>query len=66
MNFIGSPELVIALALGGRLSFSPLIDELTACDGTRFKLNPPTIAGADHSLVTSCFLFFRENELGYY
>ena len=33
MNFIGSPELVIALALGGRLSFSPLTDELTASDG---------------------------------
>jgi aconitate hydratase len=44
MNFIGSPELVIALALGGRLSFSPLADELTANDGTRFKLNPPKIA----------------------
>jgi aconitate hydratase len=44
MNFIGSPELVIALALGGRLSFSPLTDELTAKDGTRFKLNPPKIA----------------------
>ncbi|MGA9154210.1 MAG: aconitate hydratase [Candidatus Nitrosopolaris sp.] len=44
MNFIGSPELVIALALGGRLSFSPLTDELIAKDGTRFKLNPPKIA----------------------
>jgi len=44
MNFIGSPELVIALALGGRLSFSTLTDELTANDGTRFKLNPPKIA----------------------
>jgi aconitate hydratase len=44
MNFISSPELVIALALGGRLSFSPLTDELTAKDGTRFKLNPPKIA----------------------
>jgi aconitate hydratase len=44
MNFIGSPELVIALALGGRLSFSPLTDELTAKDGTKFKLNPPKIA----------------------
>ena len=44
MNFIGSPELVIALALGGRLSFSPLTDELIANDGTRFKLNPPKIA----------------------
>ena len=41
MNFIGSPELVIALALGGRLSFNPLRDELTAPDGTKFKLQPP-------------------------
>ncbi len=44
MNFIGSPELVIALALGGRLSFNPLTDELTAMDGTKFKLVPPNIA----------------------
>jgi aconitate hydratase len=44
MNFIGSPELVIALALGGRLSFNPLKDELEASDGTKFKLNPPEIA----------------------
>ena len=35
MNFIGSPEMVIALALGGRLSFNPLVDELIASDGTR-------------------------------
>jgi aconitate hydratase len=41
MNFISSPEVVIALALEGRLSFNPLIDELTAKDGTKFKLNPP-------------------------
>ena len=44
MNFIGSPELVIALALGGTLSFNPLTDELTARDGTKFKLEPPKIA----------------------
>jgi aconitate hydratase len=44
MNFIGSPELVIALALGGRLSFNPLIDELTASNGTKFKLIPPKVA----------------------
>ena len=37
MNFIGSPELVIALALGGRLSFNPLIDQLTAPDGKEFN-----------------------------
>lgn len=41
MNFIGSPELVIALALGGRLSFNPLKDELTAPDGARIMLQPP-------------------------
>jgi len=41
MNFIGSPELVIALALGGRLSFNPLKDSLIAPDGSEFKLEPP-------------------------
>ena len=41
LNFIGSPEMIIALALGGRLSFNPMTDELTAADGTQFKLDPP-------------------------
>ncbi|RNJ80307.1 MAG: aconitate hydratase [Nitrosopumilus sp. H8] len=41
LNFIGSPEMIIALALGGRLSFNPMTDELTAPDGTKFKLEPP-------------------------
>ncbi|MGI0003514.1 MAG: aconitase family protein, partial [Nitrosopumilaceae archaeon] len=41
MNFIGSPELIIALALGGRLSFNPLKDSLVASDGSKFKLEPP-------------------------
>ena len=40
-NFIGSPEMIIALSLGGKLSFNPLKDELTAADGTKFKLEPP-------------------------
>ena len=44
MNFIGSPELVIALALAGRLSFNPLTDTLVANDGTKFMLNPPEAA----------------------
>ena len=44
MNFIGSPELVIALALGGRLSFNPLKDSLIAPDGSELKLQPPPIA----------------------
>ena len=41
LNFIGSPEMIIALSLGGKLSFNPLKDELTASDGTKFKLDPP-------------------------
>ena len=41
LNFIGSPEMIIALALGGKLSFNPLTDDLVAADGTKFKLEPP-------------------------
>ncbi len=44
MNFIGSPELVTAMALAGRLSFNPITDTLVASDGTEFKLNPPQLA----------------------
>src|SRR5918996_535227 len=44
MNFIGSPELIVALALKGRLSFNPITEQLIADDGTSFKLNPPPIA----------------------
>ena len=41
MNFIGSPELVVALGIGGRLSFNPLTDTLVGADGKEFKLQPP-------------------------
>ena len=44
MNFIGSPELVVALALGGRLSFNPLTDSLTDSDGNPFRLEAPVQA----------------------
>jgi len=44
LNFIGSPEMIIALALGGKLSFNPLKDELTAADGSKFKLESPKLA----------------------
>ena len=44
MNFIGSPEIIIALSLAGRLSFNPLTDELTGSDGKPFKLEPPKLA----------------------
>ncbi len=41
MNFIGSPELVTAFALAGRLSFNPLTDALVGADGKPFILEPP-------------------------
>src|SRR5450759_975366 len=44
MNFIGSPEIVTAFALAGRLSFNPLTDTLTGADGQRFRLEPPKVA----------------------
>ena len=43
-SFIGSPEIVVAYALAGRLSFDPARDELEAADGTRFRLEPPAPA----------------------
>ncbi|KAH7724492.1 aconitate hydratase [Aphelenchoides avenae] len=39
--FVTSPELVTALSLAGTLDFDPRKDELTAPDGTKFKLDPP-------------------------
>lgn len=44
MNFIGSPEIITALAAAGRLSFNPLTDSLIASNGTEFKLQPPKVA----------------------
>ena len=44
MNLIGSPEIVTALALAGRLSFNPLTDALTDADGQPFRLEPPAPA----------------------
>ena len=40
MNFIASPEIVLAFALAGRLSFNPLTDTLGENDGA-WKLDPP-------------------------
>ncbi len=41
MNFIASPEIVVALSLAGRLSFNPLTDSLTGEGGAEFRLEPP-------------------------
>src|SRR5437762_5249348 len=44
MNFIGSPEIVTALALAGTLSFNPVTDTMTGADGRPFRLAPPRAA----------------------
>ena len=40
--FVGSPELVTAIAIAGDLTFNPLTDYLTNESGERVKLDPPT------------------------
>jgi aconitate hydratase len=44
MNFIGSPEIVTAMALAGKLSFNPVTDSIIGGDGKPFKLEPPKAA----------------------
>ncbi len=41
MNFIASPEVTVAFALAGKLSFNPLTDALTGAGGEGFILEPP-------------------------
>jgi aconitate hydratase len=40
--FVGSPEIVTALAIAGDLGFNPLTDTLTNEDGEQVKLDAPT------------------------
>jgi aconitate hydratase len=40
--FVASPELVTALALGGRLDFNPMTDTLLNDKGEQVMLDPPT------------------------
>ncbi|HOC42024.1 MAG TPA: aconitate hydratase [Thermoanaerobaculales bacterium] len=40
-SFIGSPEIVVAYALAGRLSFNPLTDPIEDGKGGAFRLAPP-------------------------
>jgi len=39
--FVTSPELVMALALAGRMTFNPAVDELIGADGKPYKLKAP-------------------------
>jgi aconitate hydratase len=59
-SFIGSPEVVTAYSLAGRLSFNPLTDELTGSDGVKFKLQPPKKAA---DLPAAGFIFKPEGYL---
>ena len=40
--FVGSPEIVAAIAISGRLDFDPLSDSLVNEDGEEVKLDPPS------------------------
>ena len=40
--FVGSPEIVTAMAIAGDLTFNPLTDTLTNNKGEQVKLDPPT------------------------
>lgn len=61
LAFIASPEIVTAFALAGRLDFNPLEDELTAADGSKFKLAPPPHCG----LPAKGFSQISDADLGY-
>jgi len=40
--FVGSPEIVTALAIAGDLTFNPVTDSLTNLQGNQVKLDPPS------------------------
>ena len=42
LAFMGSPEIVTAIALAGDLTFNPLTDTVPGSDGTPVRLEPPT------------------------
>jgi aconitate hydratase len=41
LAFVTSPEVVVAYALAGTLDINPLKDELTAADGSKYRLSTP-------------------------
>ncbi|OGQ69064.1 MAG: aconitate hydratase [Deltaproteobacteria bacterium RIFCSPLOWO2_12_FULL_50_11] len=41
LAFIGSPEIVVAYGLAGRLDFNPLTDSLTTAQGKKWRLSAP-------------------------
>ena len=59
MAFIGSPELVTALAFSGRLDFNPATDSLADPKGTKFMFTEPT----GDELPKAGYVFSREGLL---
>ncbi len=57
LAFIGSPEIVMAYGLAGRLSFNPLKDTLKGADGKEYKLDAPKPAP---DIPSEGFVFARE------
>ena len=57
LAFIASPEMVMALGLGGRLSFDPRRDALKDANGNEWKLEPPKPAP---EVPGNGFVFARE------
>ncbi len=57
LAFIGSPEIVVAYGLAGRLSFNPMTDTLTDGGGKEWKLDPPKPAP---DVPEKGFVFARE------
>ncbi len=55
--FIGSPEVVVAYGLAGRLDFNPMADALTTADGEEVRLAPPRPAP---DLPADGFVFAEE------
>ncbi len=55
--FIGSPEVVVAYGLSGRLDFNPLTDSLTTADGQAVRLEAPRPAP---DLPADGFIFAEE------
>ncbi|KAI6250498.1 Aconitate hydratase, mitochondrial [Erysiphe necator] len=41
-SFVASPELVVAMTIGGSLHFNPLKDKIKDKDGNEFLLSPPS------------------------
>jgi len=57
LSFIASPEVVVAYALAGTLSFDPARDAIEVDNGTRFTLTPPAPAP---EIPAAGFVFSRE------